>query len=584
MSGRPKVADVLLAEDRDRAQAIGATVYVNSKRYKALREAHFFTAIDGAVAGMQAAKFTNPYDGRVLGALTAVLVRNDPKALGVMRKRKVAALDGSNQQRDELFTLCGQLIAEDYLTARKDNIPRESRLSFPRGLLGRLDGLFEEMRAAGQAMAQEDVLDRELAVILDDLPDATNLARGIIEEVVGSYESLVPEIEGDDEIPEGVQRHALAKAAFLRLGVDDLAELAASEGYEDLPSKESMAEVLSEKYSDELDRVAEIVLGREQGDPDYGLVTRLVPLVEPPDIEAAQLAFQALRGHYVEHRVALFFAFGNVERPNPDLLRIVGRIRSFSVNPAEAGGETRLNARPRTAEITITLRRNQAWGEVDARRAGDLNVVRRVLRRSDEVLPADEVARPDAVTRKPYDDWDPRTLWMLDFLRRDLQAENLRLDDTLMANFVSAGEGPGDGSEPPDRRRPNVESVRLRGRQLHEHPEACARIASTAHLRDMEIRVRKAIDPAQGTSKLVRFRLSWEGDHLAVFSGADEHSIDADLHSEIVRLVRLAAERALDEDSLTFMLRQIERRAAGGSIAEGAQSVLDAPHEQGGTA
>lgn len=579
MSGRPTGTEVLLADDRDRAKAIGATVYPRSKRYKALREKHFFTALDGAISGMQAAKFTNAYDGRVVGALAAVLVRNDPKAIGVLRKRKVKALDGTTEEREELFKLTGQLIAEDYLKARKEEIPAETRLTPPRKLLGELEGLFADMKAAGEAMGHEDVTAKEMAVTLGDLPDATNLARGLIEEVVGSYESLVPETEGDDEIPEAVQRHALAKAAFLRLGVEDLAELAASEGYDDLPNKAAMAEVLSQEYSDDLDRVAEIVLRRERGDPDFGLVTRLVPLKEAPDLDAAQAAFRDLRGHYIEQRVALFFAFGDVERPSADILRITGRVRSFTVNPAEAGGQTRLNARPHTDEVTITLRRDQRWAEVNARRAGDLNVVRNVLRRSGEVQPAAEVAQPDPVTKEPYDIWDPRTLWMLDFLRRDLQAPALRLDDTLMANFVSPEEG-GNDEEERDTRRPNVESVRLRGRQLHEHPEACARIASRAQLRDMEIRVRKAINLAQGTSKLVRFRLSWEGDHLAVFSGADEHNLDADLHREIVRLVRTAAERPLAQDSLLFMLRQIEKRAKEGTVAEDAGSLLEEPEEQ----
>jgi hypothetical protein len=424
---------------------------------------------------------------------------------------------------------------------------------------------------------------QELAVTLEDLPDATNLARALIEEVAGSYESLVPETEGDDEIPEAVQRHALAKAAFLRLSVDDLAELSASEGHDDLPNKSAMAEVLSEKYADDLDTVAEIVLRREEGDPDYGLVTRLIPLRQAPDIDAAETAFRALRGHYIEQRVALFFAFGDVER-SASVLRMSGKVRSFTVNPAEAGGKTRLNARPHTDEVTITLRTGQPWAEVNARRASDLNVVRSVLRRSGEVQPAAEVAKSDPLSREPYDLWDPRTLWMLDFLRRDLQSDELRLDDTLMANFVTPEKPRNAEDEPQDERRPNVESVRLRGRQLHEHPEACARIASGAQLRDMEIRVRKAINLAQGTSKLVRFRLSWEVNHLAVFSGSDEHNVDADLHREIVRLVRDAAPRQLDEDSLLFMLRQIEKRAAEGTVNDDAGSVLDEPEEQGGTA
>jgi len=146
-----------------------------------------------------------------------------------------------------------------------------------------------------------------------------------------------------------------------------------------------------------------------------------------------------------------------------------------------------------------------------------------------------------------------------------------------MAHFLSPDipktDDENDGPE--NNRRPSLNAVRLLGSQLQDHPEACQRIASGSRLHDLEVRVRNVYDRAHGLSKLVRFRLSWEDDHIAVLSGASEDNIDAELHRMLVRLVRQAAPRRLDEEALRFTLRQIERRAVEADVPGDAPGVLD---------
>lgn len=585
MSGRAKVTTVLLEDERDRAKAIGADSYLRSKRYRLLHEKHIFKALDASVESMAKLKFPNPYEGRILGALASVLLRHDRRAIGYLRKRKIKALDDDGD-RGELFKLAGLLVAEQYLSSRKDGIPAETTLTPPTVLLDGLSDMFEQMAVAGEAMQDVEAGGDDLLVTIGDPDDTASIARALIEGVIGTYESLVPEAEeGDSAIPDPVQRRSLAKAAFLRLGVDDLGDLAASEGHEGLPTKDAMARALSEQYQDDLEKVAKLVLRKERGDPDFGLVTRLVPLNRSVDLGAVRSAFLALQGRYFEPRTALFFIFGDVSEQSDQVVRASGRIRSFLVNPAEAGGKTQLNFRPYTEDVGMVLRSGEAWAEVRTRRASDLRVVRTVLRRTGEVDPAGAVPMPTALQRAPYSSWDPRTLWMLDFLRRDLQAGDLHLDNTLMANFVSPeaqSQDESDGVPSGDSRRPAVDSVRLKGTQLHEHPEACARIVGRAHLRDIEVRVRRT-DSRSGYSKLVRMRLSWEDDHLAVLSGADGDNEDAAIHRELVGLVRRAGQRDLNEDNLLFMLRGIERRAAEGIVGDDAGSLLGDPDQQEGT-
>lgn len=584
---RPKVATILTEDERDEAKALGADIYLRSFRYRKLRQDHVLTALDGAVAAMEALRFPNPYDGRVLGALARVLFANDRKALGYLRNRKVAALDDP-EKRQELFTYAGLLIAEDYLSVRRSEVPAEIRLASPDELLDDLGALFELMAAAGRRLSDEDVLKQELAVTFETDGDPGDIARTLVEDAIGTYESLVPET-ADEDIPAGVQRRAMSKAAFLRLGADDLAELAAREGETDLPNKSAMAEALTRKYGDDLDKVAELVVRQAEGDAGFGLVTRLVPLPSPPDLDTVAHALEALRGRYFEPRTATFFIFGEVRR-GTNVVSVDGRIRSFTVNPAEAGGKTQLNFRPHTENVTVTLRAGEAWVETNARRAGDLNLVRSMLRRTAELQPSVEPIAPAPLTRDPYSGWDVRTLWMLEFLRRDLQAETLRLDDTLMANFISArrpseeAEDAEEAGEPEETeetgRTPTLEAVRLLGQQLHDHPEACIRIAAGAQLRDIDVRIRQVTDQQRGHSELVRFRLSWEKDHIAVLSGAHDGRYSAPFHQQIVRLVRAAAARELDEEGLLLTLRRIERRASEG-IGDGNDAGLfDAPEQQ----
>lgn len=281
---------------------------------------------------------------------------------------------------------------------------------------------------------------------------------------------------------------------------------------------------------------------------------------EVPDLDALAATIESFQGRYFEVRTANFFIFGPATRTAAEL-SITGKVRTFTVNPAEAAGKAHLNPKPHTQQVTIKLRDGERWADIEAtRRASDLGLVRAVLRRTGEVEPSSELWKPSKLKKEPFNLWDRRTLWMLDFIRRDLQANELKLDNMLMAHFVA----PENEEAIADDRTPNVEAVRLFGTQLHAHPEACARIADAAQLRDIEVRLRNVYDLGQGFSKLIRFRISWERDHLAVLSGADSDGrYDQSLHDTVVGLVRAAGRREIDADGLELTLKRIARIAAG---------------------
>jgi len=400
-------------DDADAADTIGAKRYLRGRRYKAQR-ARIFAHLDRAVEYMRDEEFGDEWSGYAIGGFATAIVSADPKARGQLQKAKVEAIADA-EDRKELYRLIGLLVAEDYLKERTDEVPSEKRLAPPRRLGNHLDSMLESMAEAGRELGQDDHYAKELAVSFSE-DDPFEVARALIERAVESYTSLVPEAEDGNEVPDPVERKAVAKAALMRLHVEHLEEEAASEALGDLPSKDAIATAIAERYVDDLDKIAEIVLRRERGDPEFGLITRIVPLKDAPVLASAEAAFTSLRGRYIQARTASFFIFGDVERTD-NVLIVKGRVRSFTVNPAEVGGKTLINARPFDDQIVIRLRQDSPWAEVNARRHGDLTTVRSVLRRTGEVIPAVAVLVPERLTSEPYRAWDPRTLWMLDFLR-----------------------------------------------------------------------------------------------------------------------------------------------------------------------
>jgi len=143
-----------------------------------------------------------------------------------------------------------------------------------------------------------------------------------------------------------------------------------------------------------------------------------------------------------------------------------------------------------------------------------------------------------------------------------------------MANFDSSKAG--DLQDEGDEEKPRLASVRLRGMQLQDHPEVCARIVNRAHLKDVEFRLRKVTDQEKNFSTLTPVRLSWERDHIAVLTGADGEDLDVELHRRLVRLVRDAVNRPLSTE-LIPILKRIEARAQEPDVQAGAEGVFTGP-------
>jgi hypothetical protein len=577
------MAAFMTAEERAEAKNVGVSGFLNCRRFKKIKVEYIFGALDAAVASMKALDCPEPFNGRVLGAMAVMLIKNDTRAMGEMYRRKIkAVVEGDSAERTRFFELMAYEVGERYLASRKGQVPTESRLTSPEFLLERFEEVFEEMEHLGKALSEVAVAGDEIALTPgEDMPDTTDIARAMVEGSIGAYESLVPETE-DGELPNAVERRAVAKAAFLRLGLDDLKRMAEEKDLGDLPDKKSLAKALSEAYQDELDEVAKLTLKESSGDPRFGLITRLLLLSSPPDMAKAENGLKSLTGRYYEVRPAVFFVYREISLSSDGrFLTVKGAIRSFRVNPAEVGGEVILNRRPRREEITIKLEKEQPWAMVTGARASDLWSVAAVLRRSGEVSTAPSVAAPDPIDEAEFGSWDPRSLWMLDLIRRDLCGPSIRLAETLMANFDQPKGTSSEADEEEDDDlpvAPKVDSVRLKGRQLQDHPEVCGRIVGRSHLKELEMKVEKADQPNGAFSKRALVRIAWEKSHLAVMTGAQDDEIDGDLHQKLVRTVREAALRPLSVD-LIPTLAKIKKRSEETDVGNDAEPVFRDPDD-----
>jgi hypothetical protein len=572
------MAAFMTGVEKARAKAIGVDKYFRGKRFRTLKDEHIYAVLDKGVESMRVAGCPEPI-GKTLGALATTLVQSDEKSIGDLVNRGVAAVvDGTPDDWTEFFELLGFEIAERYLDLRKGTFSREMPITAPDSLVEKLEGVLEEMQAFGKQMsAISSGLPDEMAVKpAEDMPDALNVGRAVLEGVATSCELLVPPVDEDGELPNNVERTATAKAAFLRLAVDDLRELANKDELTDLPNKAALAKALAEKYADDLDQVAKLTFRESATEASFGLVTRLMPLSAVPDLEVAHAGFSSLTGRFFEIRPTVFFVFRSVTlSPDKRFLTIGGSIRSFFVSPVEFVDDKRLNPRPRKDDVVIKLEASQKWAMVESARASDMIHVGAILRRSGKVSTAPAVPPPDAMKVVPYGSWDARSLWMLDLMRRDMQAPELRLQETLMANFdTPKGTDPDEEDGDDEKVKPRLASVRLKGRALQDHPEVCQRIVDRAHMKDLEFRIRKVTDKEKGTATIQPARLAWEPDHLVVMTGAAGEIIDSDLHATLVRLVRDAVARPLS-DELIPILQKVQKRSQEKDVGADAEPVLD---------
>jgi hypothetical protein len=353
-----KLAPLLDDDERRWLKEHGGNPVVTSRSPKRWsKRKRYFETLDRLYEMQRERGAPDPQDGVVLAELLAVMLRRDGTLTREFQNRQDTDLDDEGWRK--LFRLLSRALVERWFRDRKPEPLDESTLSFlaDQDYLDSLHELIELAQAKGAQAEQEAVEnDGAVAASLADISDLTAEA----EQTIVDHLTEQADLAADGEIPSDEEEHEIEKAALLQLRVKELRELAGTYQLEFKGGKEDLADLLLRRTNITREQIAEFVLKQQDDDPEQGMVTRLVPLDAPPDLDTAKTRLTPLQGRYVRLRTARWFIFEDVESGSGSL-RISGRVRAFRAKPVldtdsyKGQRDSASRGRPNTSELHSSL-------------------------------------------------------------------------------------------------------------------------------------------------------------------------------------------------------------------------------------
>ncbi|MFT3866784.1 MAG: hypothetical protein QM729_21185 [Solirubrobacterales bacterium] len=343
-----------------------------------------------------------------------------------------------------------------------------------------------------------------------------------------------------------------------------LRKIAEAEELPTLGKREAIATLIARKYKSDRREIAELILKYAVDDPEHGYTTRLLPLADEPDLPKATERLGGLKGRYMRVGVANWVVFDSIHGQN-DLASFSGEVRYYNVATQEEGNDPEITARQRSGPISVRLRRDQTWGEVDTRNLTEVRRIRAALSHAtgaevENILPlklpplSGEAAGLDRYTL------------MVLHLLGNLRDPHLDFVSFTMANF-SAGTDPGAEADP---LRPRIRQVRLSGQHLLASRDACRLIAAGRRLVAVEFRAKYKRDLTAKESHFSTVQIGVGSDHAAILTSfGGNPGIAKSLHSDLVGRVRKGLDRGVsDAAELKGIVSQVTARASQEGEAE----------------
>jgi hypothetical protein len=557
----------LTAAERTRIEQLKIKSWLGGRFRKRHRE-RCFTTLDTNIARLRAHDPGAPISPDLLVELLLPYLRADRTIAGYFDGRGV--------------TLTDEVFAEIHHLTAKAVVARYIRDRNPSGVFGRgivatddlrseLDELLHAAVEAGTLSEEEGAAANELRYDRENVDDLVESARRRIEQILGEELDLAAEPQ-DGDVPPNEQQEEIARAALRKLRVTDLQNIAAQRGLGDIGDTETLVDQIARQLDYDEAAVAELVLSLEERTIDYGLISRLIPLRGPPNLNQLGGRLETARGKYVRIRSkpVHWFIFEEAS-PTGNGLLVTGRLKGMAVQPVDLGEEYRINATPREAEVRVRLRERDRWAELNTRRVGDMRAVAEVLYRTGGADPAEAIPLPDPPTELPHGNWDLITLWFLNYLQRQFNSDNLQIANLTMAHFEAADAAQDSTTAP------QVRSVRLRGQYLDAHREACQLMVEGRRLLEVELQVWYRV--GNGDRNLLDVRLSVSPDHISVATGSGRRpsGITRSLHDLLLNQMREAVPRQLHRDSLVPLLERVVRRARQPEPAAQADMLYEGP-------
>lgn len=548
-----------LLEPTERAQLKewGGSGWMKSPRRLRARGRAMRT-LDRLVEAQRAAGAPWPEDPAVLASLLAVSLRADGSIVDHFHSRGAADLR-TDEQWDHFFLLFAKAHVEIWLDQRTEDeqlsVEPAALVVEPDYLesLNDLLTLAREEGARNQAEAQQ-----EERVGAFNMAQVSDLTAETLERLRTYLETSVffAHDTDDSEIPEEEQARDIEIAALSRLKLADLEELAAERGVPLVASKEGLAELIVRRSDITREQIAEFALRETDLSIDTGLVTRLFPLPDAPDLTTAASRLAVARRRYLKLRLARWFIFDDVTK-TADLVRLSGRIRSYRTKPVLEVEGHRLNVNPHAADLTIRLRRGRHWAEVDGRQLTDATDCSTVMARGAGVPFSPTLGLLLPAVTGTLATWSRPTVWMLSFLQDHLENNSISIHNYRMAHFEAT-----DLATPTAPDQPRIAEVELRGQHVGASRDACQRIVEGAGLVNVELVLSFALSATENHLIPVRVGVSEECATIATAAGKAVPAAAATvLHRALIENVRRALDATLDTTSLGGLVNKIIERA-----------------------
>jgi hypothetical protein len=512
--------------------------------------------IDRLVEAQRAAKAAWPEDPRVLAKLLAVSLRADGSIVDYFDKRGASDLKTEAEWR-EFFSLLALGVLELWLRRRdEEGTPQEAPgLVVEDEYLESLTNLLALARQEGrnnQAEAQTE--ERSNTFNLATISDLTSETLESLRAYLAESDVFAHMASDSGDIPESIQAREIEIAALSRLKLADLEELATTKGVPLIASKERLAELIVGANVTR-EEIAELALREADLSVDTGLVTRLFPLVAPPDVSHAATRLKRTQGRYVKLRLARWFIYDEA-RLLDHVVVLRGRMRSYRSKPVLEVEGHRLNVDPHSAKMVVRLRRGRKWAEVDGRQVTDARDIGPVLARGGGVAFEETLSLPLPALEEAMGSWSRRTVWMLALLQLHLESDGISILDYAMAHF----EAP--GSEPARPDEPRIAAVELRGQHVGDSRDACQRIVEGAGLLAVELKL--TFVPNNKDSYLIPVRVGIDDTCATVETGAGQ-DVPADvstlLHRTLIDRLCHALDTTVDTPRISSLVRKIIERA-----------------------
>lgn len=370
---------------------------------------------------------------------------------------------------------------------------------------------------------------------------------------------LLNELIDDDgePIPRGERDREVAKKALLHLKVSALKDIGGEAAPGGSNNREVLVNYIVDRYGADEETIAELIWSKVgKGDLDGPtLVTRIMSLESPPDVERAANALAALRGRYLRVDVARWFLFGDLAIAEDGSLRLQGIVRYYEAESKAEYGEFTLATTLNRGRVELRLHPERAWLEMRAARANDVRHIARALERTAGIK-----TRPALHFSSPPLDGallliNPRTRQFLDFIQTGFSGAGTEIRNMTTANFESLADVEGGSN------RPRVRAVRLEGNQLTSHPQACQLMVTSRVLRSIDVLVRVGLT---GGSEDIPVRFELAPGHAAVSTALSSLSMSdtQSVHANLTRRLESSIDSGVrDLEALKATVAKMEQRA-----------------------